>query len=86
MLMSHLMENVSDEIKKHSNFACLHLLIATVRASGELAHGQMTSGFRPLLWNTFRNASHDEMDPERERGERGRGGIKKERKKLFMIY
>lgn len=40
-----------------------HLLIATVRASAELAHGQMTSGRRPLLWKTLRNASHDEMDP-----------------------
>lgn len=45
-----------------------HLLMATVRASAELAHGQMTSGRRPLLWKTLRNASHDEMDPaENER-------------------
>ena len=49
---------------------CVYLLMATVRASGELAQGQMTSDLRPLLWNTFRKASQDEIDPER----RGGGG------------
>lgn len=42
----------------------VHLLIATVRASGELAQGQMTSGFKPLVWKTLRKASQDEIDPE----------------------
>lgn len=37
--------------------------MATVRASGELAQGQMTSCRRPLLWKTLRNASQEEMDP-----------------------
>lgn len=37
--------------------------MATVMASGDVAHGQMTSGFRPWAWNTFKNASHDETDP-----------------------
>lgn len=38
--------------------------MATVRASGELAQGQMTSCLRPLLWKTLRNASQEEIDPE----------------------
>lgn len=37
--------------------------MATVRASGELAQGQMTSCRRPLLWKTLRKASQEEMDP-----------------------
>lgn len=41
-----------------------YLRIATVRASGELAQGQMTSCLRPLLWKTLRNASQEEIDPE----------------------
>lgn len=45
--------------------ACVYLLIATVRASGELAQGHMTSGFKPLVWKTLRKASQDEIDPER---------------------
>lgn len=59
---------------------CVHLLMATVRASGELAQGQMTSDLKPLLWNTLRNASQDEIDPGggEERGMKGgqerRGG------------
>lgn len=40
-----------------------YLRIATVRASGELAQGQMTSCLRPLLWKTLRNASQEEIDP-----------------------
>lgn len=40
-----------------------HLRIATVRASGEVAHGQITSGFRPWDWKTFRKASQDDTDP-----------------------
>lgn len=61
---------------------CVYLLMATVRASGELAQGQITSGFSPLLWKTLRNASHDEMDPEREeeRGERQRERGMREKK------
>lgn len=45
---------------------CVYLLIATVRASGELAQGQMTSGLKPLVWKTLRKASQDEIDPERK--------------------
>lgn len=41
----------------------LYLLTATVRASGEPAHGHMTSDFKPILWNTFRNASQEDIDP-----------------------
>jgi hypothetical protein len=63
----------------------VYLLMATVRASGELAQGQITSGFSPLLWKTLRKASHDEMDPERgrERGEtkRDRGMRKRKTEK-----
>lgn len=40
-----------------------HLRIATVKASGEVAHGQITSGFRPWDWKTFRKASQDDTDP-----------------------
>ena len=32
-------------------------------ASGDVAHGQMTSAFRPLGWNTLRKASQDDTDP-----------------------
>lgn len=39
------------------------LRIATVRASGEVAHGQMTSGFKPCDWKTLRKASQDDTDP-----------------------
>lgn len=45
------------------NLNIQYLLIATVRASGELAQGQMTSCLRPLLWKTLRNASQEEIDP-----------------------
>lgn len=41
-----------------------YLLIETVNASEELAQGQMASGFNPLLWNKFRNASQEVKDPE----------------------
>lgn len=41
-----------------------HLRMATVMASGEVAHGQMTSGLRPWDWNTFRKASQEDTDPE----------------------
>lgn len=41
-----------------------YLRMATVKASGDVAHGQMTSGFRPWDWKTFRKASHDDTDPE----------------------
>lgn len=34
-----------------------------MRASGELAQGQMTSCLRPLLWKTLRNASQEDIDP-----------------------
>lgn len=44
----------------------MYLRIATVSASGELAHGQMTSGFKPFVWKTLRKASQDEIDPERQ--------------------
>lgn len=42
------------------------LRIATVMASGEVAHGQMTSGFSPWDWNTFRKASQEDTDPGRQ--------------------
>lgn len=42
----------------------MHLRMATVMASGEVAQGQMTSGFRPWDWNTFRKASQEDTDPE----------------------
>lgn len=41
--------------------------MATVRASGELAQGQMTSALSPLVWKTFRKASQEEMDPDERR-------------------
>lgn len=41
----------------------LYLRMATVMASGEVAHGQMTSGFSPWDWKTFRKASQDDTDP-----------------------
>lgn len=41
-----------------------YLRMATVRASGDVAHGQMTSGLRPWDWNTFRKASQDDTDPD----------------------
>lgn len=50
-----------------------YLRIATVRASGELAQGQMTSCLRPLLWKTLRNASQEEIDP----------GVKNQRRKII---
>ena len=40
------------------------LRMATVMASEEQAHGQITSGLGPRAWKTFRKASHDEIDPE----------------------
>lgn len=40
-----------------------HLRIATVIASGEVAQGQITSGFSPWDWNTFRKASQEDTDP-----------------------
>lgn len=52
---------------------CVYLLIATVRASGELAQGHMTSDLRPLDWKTLRKASQDEMDPEGDAGRRKQG-------------
>lgn len=54
-------------------FLTTHLRMATVMASGDVAHGQITSGFNPCVWNTFRNASHEDTDPERVR-ETERGG------------
>lgn len=47
----------------------VYLLKATVRASGELAQGHMTSDLRPLDWKTLRKASQEEMDPS-EGGEK----------------
>lgn len=43
--------------------------MATVMASGEVAQGQMTSGFSPWDWNTFRKASQDDTDPGKKREE-----------------
>lgn len=40
-----------------------YLRIATVMASGEVAQGQITSGFSPWDWNTFRKASQEDTDP-----------------------
>lgn len=37
--------------------------MATVMASEELAHGQITSGRSPRAWNTLRKASQEEIDP-----------------------
>lgn len=37
--------------------------MATVMASEELAHGQITSGRSPRAWNTLRKASQDDIDP-----------------------
>lgn len=34
-------------------------------ASEELAQGQITSGLKPLDWNTFRKASHEDIDPKK---------------------
>ena len=34
-----------------------------VAASVLQAQGQIASGFKPLLWKTFRNESHDVNDP-----------------------
>lgn len=45
---------------------CRYLRMATVMASGEEAHGQIISGFRPWDWNTFRKASQDDTDPKTE--------------------
>ncbi len=47
----------------------IYLRNATVMASGDVAHGQMTSGFKPCDWNMFKKASHDETDPKSERDE-----------------
>ena len=38
----------------------------TVRASGDDAHGQMASGFSPLLWKTFKKESQEVSDPAKE--------------------
>lgn len=48
----------------------LYLLRATVKASGEPAHGHMTSDLKPMFWNTFRNASQEDMDPGKRKTER----------------
>lgn len=40
-----------------------HLRMATVMASEELAHGQITSGRSPRDWNTLRKASQEDIDP-----------------------
>lgn len=45
--------------------ALIYRRMATVMASGEVAQGQMTSGFRPWDWNTFRKASQEDTDPEK---------------------
>lgn len=60
------------EVHKAVKF-CLYvyLLKATVRASGELAQGHMTSDFRPLDWKTLRKASQEEMDPSDRGGKMG---------------
>lgn len=39
------------------------LRMATVMASEELAHGQITSGRSPRAWNTLRKASQEDIDP-----------------------
>lgn len=41
-----------------------YLRMATVIASEEPAHGQITSGRSPRAWNTLRKASQDDIDPE----------------------
>ena len=38
----------------------------TVRASGDDAHGQMASGFSPLLWKTFKKESQEVSDPAKK--------------------
>lgn len=40
-----------------------NLRMATVIASEELAHGQITSGRSPRDWNTLRKASQEDIDP-----------------------
>ena len=40
-----------------------YLRTDTVRASEELAQGHIASGFKPLDWKAFRNASHEVRDP-----------------------
>lgn len=50
-------------LSTHTSQVQPYLRMATVSASGELAQGQMTSGRRPLLWKTLRNASQEEIDP-----------------------
>lgn len=40
-----------------------HLRMATVMASEEPAHGQITSGRSPRAWNTLRKASQEDIDP-----------------------
>lgn len=55
--------------------------MATVMASGDVAHGQMTSGFKPWAWNTFKNASHDETDPKKKEME-----IQRDEKSQIVEY
>lgn len=55
---------------KKKNGSVTYLRIATVMASGEVAQGQITSGFSPWDWNTFRKASQEDTDPaEQEIGD-----------------
>ena len=44
-----------------------YLRTDTVRASEELAHGQMASGFKPLFWKALRNESQEVKDPKGNR-------------------
>ena len=51
----------------HIRNRSIYLLIETVRASEELAQGQMASGRKPLLWKALRNESQDVRDPVKEK-------------------
>lgn len=62
-----------------------YLRMATVRASEEVAQGQMTSGRSPRAWKTFKKASHDEIDPADERAQ-DRGQLDMTHKTSSFIF
>ena len=68
--LQHAHNELSSLFTEHVSAQIRYLRMATVRASGEVAHGQITSGFRPWDWNTFRKASHDDTDPDDKHGQR----------------
>ena len=50
-------------------------------ASGDVAQGQITSGFSPWDWNTFRKASQEDTDP----GTKGEDASKSARDSVYYI-